>query len=98
MLSSSELNPPAVPWPPAMGMLPAAMPTRGSTPSSLVMPRGMRFCNAMTTTRSSSIMTRVRPPCLMAFMFDWKPTEVKNASMKMSLSVPSNDISASHAI
>ena len=38
-------------------------------------------------------MVSIRPPWRSVRMFDWKPTDVKNASMNMSLSVPSNDTS-----
>ena len=31
------------------------------------------------------------PPCLSAFMSDWKPTEVKNSIMHRSFTVPSNE-------
>ena len=53
----------------------------------------MVSCIVIITTSRRSIVVSVRPPWRSVRMFDWKPTDVKNASMNMSLSVPSNDTS-----
>ena len=46
----------------------------------------------MTTSRTS-MMTNSLPPCFNTLRSLWKPTLVKNASMKTSFNVPSNDTS-----
>ena len=43
MLSSTALNPPAVPCPPAIEIEPVAMPMSGLMCISLVMPKGIAF-------------------------------------------------------
>ena len=91
--SRTLANPPAVPWPPVMDILPEAIPIKGLTPMSLAIPMGIRFCRAIMTTNRESIITRSLPPCLMTFRSLWKPTLVKNASIKTSFNVPSNETS-----
>ena len=96
MLSRTLANPPAVPCPPVMDILPAAIPIKGSTPMSLVTPSGMMFCIAIMTTNRANMITKNLPPCFNTFKSLWKPTLVKNASIKTSFNVPLNDISTSN--
>ena len=91
MLSRTGENPPEVPCPPHMGMDPAAMPSRGSSPMSLDAPREIRFWQTISAATRMTRTTNGRPPLLKAFMFDWNPTEVKNTVMQMSLIVPSKE-------
>ena len=60
-----------------------------------VIPIGIRFCMVIMATNRTSMMTRSLPPCFNTFRSLWKPTLVKNASMKTSFNVPSNDTSTS---
>ena len=55
-------KPPAVPCPPVMEILPAAIPISGSTPITRVMPIGIRFCMEMITTNSPNMITSSLPP------------------------------------
>ena len=87
--SRSGEKPPEVPWPPLIGMDPAAMPNSGDSPSPRAMPTEIRFCAAMSTATRPIITSSGFPPCLSAFMSDWKPTEVKNSIMHRSLTDPS---------
>ena len=91
--SSTLANPAAVPCPPVMDILPEAIPIRGLTPMSRAIPMGIRFCRAMMATNRASIMIRSLPPCFITLRSLWKPTLVKNASIKTSFKVPSNDTS-----
>ena len=93
MLSNTELNPPAVPCPPAMEMEPAAIPMSGFTSKVLVIKSGIKFCMMMMSTSRISIRIKVFPPCRRTFKFDWKPTDVKKANMNTSFNVPSKEIS-----
>ena len=93
MPSKTLANPPAVPCPPVIDILPAAIPIKGSTPKSLVIPSGMMFCIAIMTTNRTSMMIKSLPPCFNTFRSLWKPTLVKNASIKAALNVPLNDTS-----
>ena len=96
MPSSTLLNPPTVPCPPVMETLPAAMPTRGSTPISRVRPKGIKFCRVMLSASRISMKPSSLPPCLMTLRSHWKPTLVKNAIMKTSCKVLTNDTSTSN--
>ena len=93
MPSRTLANPPAVPCPPVIDMLPAAIPIKGLTSMSRVIPIGIKFCMAIMTTSRVSMITKSLPPCFITLRSLWKPTLVKNASIKTSLNVPSNDTS-----
>ena len=93
MFSSTPANPPAVPCPPVMDILPEAMPIRGSTPMRRVIPMGIKFCMVIMMTNRTSMMIRSLPPRFKTFRSLWKPTLVKNATIKTSFNVPSNDTS-----
>ena len=83
-------KPPAVPWPPLIGMEPAAMPSSGFRCIPFAMPTARRFWSAMRTATRPIITRRGFPPCLSTRTSDWKPTEVKKSIIAMSLIVPSN--------
>ena len=88
--SSSGENPPAVPWPPHIGMEPAAMPSSASCPSPRAMPTERRFCTTISPATSRIISSSERPPFFRTLRSHWKPTDVKKATMQRSRTVPSN--------
>ena len=57
------------------------------------MPIGIKFCIAIMTTNRTSMMTNSLPPFFNTFRSLWKPTLVKNASIKAPLNVALNDTS-----
>ena len=69
------------------------MPTRGSTSMRRVIPIGIRFCMAIITISREIMITKSLPPCFNTFRSLWNPTQVKNASIKTSISVLSKDTS-----
>ena len=96
--SRTFANPPAVPCPPVMEILPEAIPIKGSTPIRRVIPIGIKFCIVIMATSRPSMMNKSLPPFLMTLRLLWKPTLVKNASMNTSFNVPSNDTSISNQL
>ena len=95
--SRSGEKPPEVPWPPLIGMDPAAMPNSGDSPSPRAIPTEIRFCTAMSTATRPIIKSSGFPPCLSAFKSDWKPTEVKKSIMHKSFTEPSKEHSTPRA-
>jgi HTH-type transcriptional regulator/antitoxin HigA len=57
---------------------------------------GIRFCIVIITTNKTSMIINSLPPLLTTFRSLWNPTLVKNASMKTSSKVLSNDTSISN--